>query len=328
MFASVNCPTCKHKYSIPEGSMGSRTVCPNCQTPFLAGKSVALSEAPMKMEKVAAQPAGINKTMLASSEPPLPPIKYNCPRCNKALESPASEAGTKKPCPACSQRLQVPAAPAPVRSGINKTMLASDSSYSQPPAASQTTQASAGQTSIVPQSMASRILMGIGLVIIALLILSFTTGPSAADREKYMTAQLELQRLKMEMEQKNALLEQQRKFEAEQKRQFDAIQEENRRRQEKLERDRELDRANQAFLNDQNLAAQQKAKREQEQREIDRLKEEAERKRKQDAAEMEAKLAKLEAEVKAAKNQTTTVIQQAPPPPVYYPWHYRYYYGW
>ena len=54
----------------------------------------------------------LNKTMLAADEglPAAPPIKYNCPSCKKPLESPASEAGVKKPCPACGQRHQVPAA--------------------------------------------------------------------------------------------------------------------------------------------------------------------------------------------------------------------------
>ncbi len=123
MFASITCPACRHKYTIPEGQMGSRQNCPNCRTPFLAGKSVsegaAAADVPMKYEPAAAP--GINKTMLGETEPP---IRYNCPRCKKPLESPAIEAGTKKPCPSCGQRLQVPAAP-PAPPGLNKTILAS-----------------------------------------------------------------------------------------------------------------------------------------------------------------------------------------------------------
>src|SRR4051812_7511237 len=106
MFALIACPACQHKFTVPEGAMGKRHNCPNCQTPFLAGKSVAEADVSMKL-----QPAGasaLNKTMLGETEPP---IKYNCPRCKKALESPAIEALTKKPCPSCGQRLQVPAAP-------------------------------------------------------------------------------------------------------------------------------------------------------------------------------------------------------------------------
>jgi DNA-directed RNA polymerase subunit RPC12/RpoP len=130
MFAAITCPACQHKFSIPEGAMGKRQTCPNCHSPFLAGKSVADAEVPMKLQPAAATP--INKTMLGETEPP---IKYNCPRCKKPLESPAIEAGTKKPCPACGQRLQVPATPpsgAPPQAGLNKTILAADESKAEP----------------------------------------------------------------------------------------------------------------------------------------------------------------------------------------------------
>ena len=99
MFASITCPACRHKYTIPEGQMGSRQNCPNCRTPFLAGKSVsegAAADVPMKYEPAPAPVPGLNKTMLGETEPP---IRYNCPRCKKPLESPVGEAGTKKPCP-------------------------------------------------------------------------------------------------------------------------------------------------------------------------------------------------------------------------------------
>jgi DNA-directed RNA polymerase subunit RPC12/RpoP len=131
MFAAITCPACQHKFSIPEGAMGKRQTCPNCHSPFLAGKSVAEAEVPMKFQAAAAAP--INKTMLGEIEPP---IKYNCPRCKKELEAPAIEAGTKKPCPSCGQRLQVPAAAAPPlgapQAGLNKTILAADESKAEP----------------------------------------------------------------------------------------------------------------------------------------------------------------------------------------------------
>jgi len=38
-------------------------------------------------------------------------IRYRCPRCKKALESPASAAGTTSACTDCGQRLQIPAPP-------------------------------------------------------------------------------------------------------------------------------------------------------------------------------------------------------------------------
>jgi hypothetical protein len=73
MFHRITCPTCQHKFTVPEASMGQRQTCPNCQSLFLAGKSVADAEVPMKL---LAPPAGdpLNKTMLGETEPP---IKYN-----------------------------------------------------------------------------------------------------------------------------------------------------------------------------------------------------------------------------------------------------------
>ncbi len=122
MFAVIRCPICQHKATVPEGDMGKRQICPNCKSPFLAGKSVADEEAPMRFEPAGA--VGVNKTMLGDTAPP---IQYSCPRCKKALEAPAIEAGTKKPCPSCGQRLQVPASSAPAAAppapAINKTML-------------------------------------------------------------------------------------------------------------------------------------------------------------------------------------------------------------
>ena len=103
MFATISCPACAHKFSIPEGAMDKRQTCPSCHSLCLAGESVAAAEAPLKP----AAAAPVNKTMLGEIEPP---IKYNCPRCKKRLEAPAIEVGAKKPCPACGQRVQVPGA--------------------------------------------------------------------------------------------------------------------------------------------------------------------------------------------------------------------------
>jgi DNA-directed RNA polymerase subunit RPC12/RpoP len=133
MFAVVTCPACQYKFSIPEGDMGKRHVCPNCRSPFIAGKSTAEAVATTAAAppSTAAGPS-YAKTMLGETAPP---IKYNCPRCKAPLEAPASEGGTKKPCPACGQRLQVPAAPAPAAAqpNLSKTMLASDESKAAPP---------------------------------------------------------------------------------------------------------------------------------------------------------------------------------------------------
>ncbi len=133
MLSTVKCPGCQYRFSIDEGDMGKRTVCPNCQSPFFAGKSVA----EVQVGASAAPPPqpGFAKTMIGESGPA---IKYNCPRCKAALEAPAEEAGTKKPCPSCGQRLQVPAAPQPApaatqQPNLNKTMLADEGNGAAPP---------------------------------------------------------------------------------------------------------------------------------------------------------------------------------------------------
>jgi DNA-directed RNA polymerase subunit RPC12/RpoP len=146
MFANVTCPACQHKYWLPEGEMGSRQICPNCQSPFFAGASVAEARAPSPASASApvsasasasAPPAALQpsyaKTMIGDSAPP---IKYTCPRCKAPLDASASEAGSKKNCPRCTQRHQVPAAPPPPAPpavvNLNKTMLASNESAPPP----------------------------------------------------------------------------------------------------------------------------------------------------------------------------------------------------
>ena len=139
MLANVTCPACQHKYWLQEGEMGSRQICPNCQSPFFAGASVAEARSKTSPAVTAAPGASAAlqgnyaKTMIGDMSPP---IKYNCPRCKAPLEASASEAGTKKNCPNCTQRLQVPAAPKPepVASSpnLNKTMLAGDESAAPP----------------------------------------------------------------------------------------------------------------------------------------------------------------------------------------------------
>lgn len=142
----VKCPTCQHKFMVPEGEMGKRQVCPNCQALFVAGKNQAepaLAASPLLNRAAATNsgpppttPPNYAKTMLGDAGPA---IKYKCPRCRKELEAAVSEAGSKIFCPGCSQKIQVPNAPppepvpAPAPAGLNKTMLAADESTAAPP---------------------------------------------------------------------------------------------------------------------------------------------------------------------------------------------------
>jgi hypothetical protein len=340
MFASITCPACRHKYTIPEGQMGSRQNCPNCRTPFLAGKSVAegsAAEVPMKYEP--APVPGLNKTMLAETEQP---IRYNCPRCKKPLESPVSEAGTKKPCPSCGQRLQVPAPPPPAP-GLNKTMLAS----SEPNPATgvapglPTGSVSAAPTPAAPSAAAPRSSRGLAIVAGALaggvflllctcLLLAVFAGPSAADRERMAQAKKEVDDAKRELEQlkqsiqaRETALQQQKAMEEK----FASMMKEFRDAQDALNKQAERDR--QAHLNDQQKAEAKQAMA-QRQAELDKEKALAAQKE----AEAKANLAKLQSELEALKQrqqQATTVVAQ--PPQVIYsypPYHpYRYWpFGW
>jgi DNA-directed RNA polymerase subunit RPC12/RpoP len=135
MLANVTCPACQHKYWIQEGEMGSRQICPNCQSPFFAGASVAearpsASASASSTSAPAALQPSYAKTMIGDSAPL---IKYACPRCKTPLEG---EAGTKRNCPSCTQRHQVPAQskpePAAAAPNLNKTMLAGDESAAPP----------------------------------------------------------------------------------------------------------------------------------------------------------------------------------------------------
>jgi DNA-directed RNA polymerase subunit RPC12/RpoP len=340
VFASVHCPTCRHKFTIPEGAMGNRLTCPNCHAPFLAGKSVGEADVAVRTQP---QAAALNRTMLAETAPP---ITYNCPRCKKPLESPAIEAGTKKHCPGCGQRLQVPAAPPAAQPGLNKTILACNEGNAAPASqraetAFQAAAASQGPDPTVPrfvsnlratgvplwwpQTGAQRTFAIIGIAIAAFFFLSFLTGPSKADLEKYKNAQVELEKLKAEIERDKALLEQKKQFEAEKQRIWDAEMAANKARQDRLDQQRNLDQQNEKYRNDKAAAEAAKAKLDREQAEIDQRSRDAEAKRNKDLEDLRAETARLQRELTQSNQRATTIIQQPAP---YYPWHPWRYYPW
>ena len=289
MLAQIACPTCQSKMSIPEGEMGQRHVCPHCQTPFFAGKSVsgpmvsgrplaepdpsfqktmlgdtapaikfncprcqAAQEAPsieagtkkpcsacgQRLQVPAAPPTAatapqpnLNKTMMASDArvPAAPPIKYNCPSCKKPLESPASEAGIKKPCPACGQRLQIPAAPPrPLPPNPNKTLLASDSTrpqsqggqpgYSTPSAPGAAPGASApapaGQITIGSYTISIRtlVLAVVGILFLLVVVPAVIRGGKTEDLEAAAAQKKEIERVNAEVERKKREVDDMNRF--------------------------------------------------------------------------------------------------------------------
>jgi DNA-directed RNA polymerase subunit RPC12/RpoP len=419
MMARITCPACQSQFSIPEGDMGKRQVCRNCHCPFYAGTSVTepqaqgaaggsalasagsppvapagaynrtmlagqsgaikyncprcqaplespASEAGIKKPcpscgqrlqvpaappppppTAAAPPPGLNKTMLAGdgSAPAAPPIKYNCPRCKKPLEAPASEANTKKPCPSCGQRHQVPAAP-PAAAGPNpnKTMLVTDTPGAQPYGGQPGYAAAPGQG--VPTAPLAPAPAGIniggqtvspvtlGLVAVAALFLlcsgvivvpALIHGGKTEDAAAAAALKEKLERANTDVESKRDALEKATKFEADIRERINALVAKQATDEQRMHDDlrdalrRISDEKQRRDLEDQFQDKQRRA-------------EEERRKSEEEQKQLLAK-AKAEAEAKAkeldqAKQAQQTIIQT--PPPVYYypPYHPRYYSWW
>jgi DNA-directed RNA polymerase subunit RPC12/RpoP len=348
MLTLITCPTCHHKFTVPEGSMGQRSTCPNCQSIFVAGKSVAESSGRVNgssrrglLERAGAeqpQPqVPLDKTMLGEVGAP---IRYNCPRCKKPLESPASEAGTKKPCPSCGGRLQVPAAPppAPASDPLNKTLLATAEATTPTPApltpsatAPMITPSAAQPPATPAGPLAGWRKYAAGGAAAAVLlfgVLYFVGRQNAAtaelEKEKWLQAQKqELEKLKAEIEQKTVLLKQQQDMEAQQRRKWDEMLAQQEVRQREL--DRERDR--QKLLDDKKARDDAQALLEKKQRELDEERRQAAERQARSDREMKEKMDDLRRQVDNANNRQTTVIQTAPPP-VHPWWYHRYYYPW
>lgn len=116
MYMHVQCPCCGHRCRVPESSLGQAVTCPKCARPFRCGsvEGRSLTTEPLPVESPHEQPQ-------AKAAPAIQParaadeqgVNYRCPKCHKALESPARLAGQKLNCPDCGQRLQVPQPTAP-----------------------------------------------------------------------------------------------------------------------------------------------------------------------------------------------------------------------
>jgi DNA-directed RNA polymerase subunit RPC12/RpoP len=388
MFARIMCPACQHKFTIPEGDMGKRQVCPNCQSPFLAGKSVPEAQEPeVAMKFQPAADAGYAKTMLGETAPPIkftcprckkpleepaseagvkkpcpscgqriqvpaappppaaapqlnktmlaetqPPIKYNCPNCKKPLESPASEAGTKKPCPFCGQRLQVPAgAPQP---NLSKTMLASDESGQAASVGAPPTGTVAGAVAPAPPKMPVPpkvfAIVGIGAGVLVLLLLAGCVIPSVIRGGKAEDSEAlaqELKKLRSQIDSDKLQMEKQKQFEAEQRQALEKMLTEQKSREKRNEEQWQLVLQNEKYRDNKELMAKAKADYDEKQRELNEKALELERKRQKDDADNKARLDDLARKLAEAQRSQQTIIQQ--PPVIYYPpYHPGYYRPW
>lgn len=354
MLTLITCPTCQHKFSVAEGSMGQRSTCPNCQSIFVAGKSVAESNGRLNgnsrkglLERAAndapAVKGPLDQTMLGETAAPAPPIRYNCPRCKKPLEAPANEAGTKKPCPSCGGRLQVPAAPppAPTIDPLNKTLLAEGTPTPPPPTPatpswSAATPVSAAAIASVapppkdPTRAYKYVIAGLVAVGVLFAVLYFV-GKTGANNEyeKMLQAQkTELDKLRAEIDQKTTAFTQQQQLEAQQRKAWDEQRAKQEARQRELDRERELELQRLAILNDQKQAADARARLDAKQRELEAERRAAAEQQARSERETREQLEALKRQLENANKQQTTIIQ-APPPPVHPWWHYyRHPYGW
>lgn len=111
MFMNATCPSCGHRWRVPECTLGQQVKCPACAGLVLSGPASLLSAA-----GVVPSPAPVTAREVPQARAVSPQteqtIHYRCARCGKSLESPAHLAGHKVNCPDCGQRLQVPQAAA------------------------------------------------------------------------------------------------------------------------------------------------------------------------------------------------------------------------
>jgi uncharacterized membrane-anchored protein YhcB (DUF1043 family)/DNA-directed RNA polymerase subunit RPC12/RpoP len=263
--------------------------------------------------------------MLTTDEslPAAPPIKYNCPSCKKPLESPASEAGVKKPCPACGQRHQVPAAP--LRPNPNKTMLVTDANSPQPvggqPAYSTPAAPGAAPGAVAP-AMPRQITIGsynlsvrnlaIGAAVVVFLLFigqALIRGGRVEDAEAAAAKRRELEKVTEELERRKADVEKMNQIVADDRSRFAKLEDEMhdtyRNAINRLKDDKQKEE-----MKAEQLAAEAKLAREKSERE----------------AEHQRKMAEIKAEADKAQRAQQAVVAQ--PPAYYYPYHWRYYYPW
>jgi DNA-directed RNA polymerase subunit RPC12/RpoP len=329
-----NCPRCKSPLEVPASEGSSKRNCPSCS------QRHQVPAAPAAPKATAPMPA-LNKTMLTGDEsaapPAAPPIKFNCPNCKKPLEAPANEGGTKKNCPSCSQRYQVPAAPA---SGLNKTRLASDDSpaWVSPTAAS--APGAAGAPLPMPGAPVQPAAKGDGsalltprnvlIALILILLLGFVVpavinGGKRTDGEAAARAQMELEKLKADIEAKKHEVDRQKAAETSERQKFDDL-------MKKMAEQNDKMRAEQMALLKSITEGNKKSELEKQlndaQRKFDEEKREMERKQQQALEEEKRKLEESKRALNTAQTKQQTIIQQAPPVVYYPPYHPRYYWPW
>ncbi len=320
-----NCPRCQAPLEAPSIEAGTKKPCSAC------GQRLQVPAAPPPPVAAAPPPPNLNKTMLTSdaSVPAAAPIKYNCPACKKPLESPASEALTKKPCPACGQRLQVPAAsPASSPRNPNRTMLASDANspqpnggqpgYAMPTASGAAPSAPAaapaptgGQITIGGYTMSTRNFVIAVAAAVFLLLFFGQAVVRGGKSEDVLAQQRELQKANEEFEQKKAKVEEHNKFVSEILAKLARQEDEVRERYRDLIRST-TDQRQRQELQDKQVTEEARLKRENE-----------ETKRK-----LDEEVARLKAEADKAQKTQQTIIQQPAPVMYYPPYHWRYYSPW
>jgi hypothetical protein len=154
-------------------------------------------------------------------------------------------------------------------------------------------------------------------------------------RQDFARAQRDLEDLKRSIQQKEtmkeALLAQQKQFDAEKRIWLDKMEEDRKSRQRELDYQREQDLKNAAIQNDKILAAKNEENRRRKQQDLDRQTGERLAEKEKADLELQRKLTSLQSQLDAANQkaqQATISVSQTPPPVNYPPYHWRNYWGW
>lgn len=322
MNGKVTCPTCKHRYEIPEEQMGGRQVCPGCQSPFFAAGPIAGARTSLPPPM---PPAGFAQTMIGEA---VATIKYTCPRCKAPLEAAATEAGTKKNCPHCSQRLQVPPLPGtqPAVPSLNKTMLTPEESVvaARPRQGAPVADGMRGPVPLATGSLRAgpwekvlhspKVLAGIIgalLLVLLLVVVLLLRGGKSADTDAQAKAQIEkeLEKLKNEIEQKKTEMEERAKAQDSARQQIEETRaknkaEDDRRREEEQRRLRDID--------DEARRAALKKQLQQEQEQRDKERQAREKELQQKLEEAKKSLEDTRRELEKSLQKEKEVAVQAP----------------
>ncbi len=163
------------------------------------------------------------------------------------------------------------------------------------------------------------------LLALLFIVPAILRGGNRTDAEALARVQMELEKLKADIEQKKNEVDRQEAVEASERQRAEDWKREMRDRDEKMRREQmELMRS----VSDQNKRSEMEAKFNAQQQRFEEEKRAMEMKQQQDLADEKRRLEESKRALDAATAKQQTIVQQAPPVIHYAPYHYRYYWPW